>query len=313
MRSFWYAADNVGPRIHARRLRGRLRDLGVSNLTLARYRQSVERFVGWELSYLGGVACSLELLDEHLAHYVEYLWENGDGRASASQTLAACQHFLLRRRAFPQAWSLVRIWGQFELPQRTPPLPMLVLLALAGIAIAGGKPEFAAGLLLAFRGFLRTGELLACRFGHISLRDNNVIVALPLTKIGARRGQQEVVTFECRLTAHLLQQAAIGRAPGDTVLGVGVHAFRTWWNLSLAKLELNSEVLRPYALRRGGATWELQQSANLELVLLRGRWSSSTVARGYLQEGLALLAQSALSPESRRLMQFYAEQLRLSL
>ena len=62
---------------------------------------------------------------------------------------------------------------------------------------------------------------------------------------------------------------------------------------------LNLEVLRPYSICRGGVTWALQQAASLELVLLRGRCSSSAAARGYLQEGLALPAQAALSREPR--------------
>ena len=43
------------------------------------------------------------------------------------------------------------------------------------------------------------------------------------------------------------------------------------------------------------------------MVLFSGRWSSTTAARGYLQEGLALLAQSALSPESRVLLSRFQE------
>ena len=314
VRSYWYASEDARLRLRARQTRGRLRDLGISNLSLKRYREAVEAFVGWQLLWFGGVAATLGQLDDHLAVYVEYLWESGDGRAKAAQTLAGCQHFLLRRRAFPQAWALCRTWGSFELPQRTPPIPLTVLLALAGVAVAENRLEFAAGLLVGFRGFLRTGELLQCRFAHVALRPGgHVVIALPLTKIGARRGQQEVVTFQCPLTARLLVLAAFNRAPGETILGCGVTAFRAWWNLGLRKLRLDPSVLRPYSLRRGGATWMLQQSGNMELVLFRGRWSSSTAARGYLQEGLALLAQAALTPEARQALQHYHDLLRRTL
>ena len=79
-------------------------------MSLQRYRGAIERFLGWELSFYDGVATTIEQLDEHLAHDVKYSWQNGDGRVAANQTLACAQHFLLRRRAFPQAWALVRIW-----------------------------------------------------------------------------------------------------------------------------------------------------------------------------------------------------------
>ena len=311
VRSHWYASEDAGLRLRARLGRGRLRDLGISNLTLKRYQEAVEAFIGWQLLWFRGVAGTVEQLDDHLSVYVEYLWESGDGRSKASQTLAGCQHFLLRRRAFPQAWSLCRIWGSFELPQRTPPIPMQVLLALAGVAIAENRFEFAAGLLVGFRGFLRTGELLQCRFAHIALRPGgHVVIALPLTKIGARRGQQEVVAFQCPITCRLLTLAAFDRAPGETILGCGISAFRAWWNQGIRKLLLDPNVLRPYSLRRGGATWTLQQSGNMELVLFRGRWSSSTAARGYLQEGMALLAQAALTPEARGTLLLYHDVLR---
>ena len=177
--------------------------------------------------------------------------------------------------------------------------------------MAENRPEFAAGLLVGFRGFLRTGELLQCRFGHVSLQPNgHIVIALPHTKIGATRGQQEVVTFGCPLTDALLRKAAFNRAPCETILAVGVTAFRNWWNRALDMLGLNSSVLRPYCLRRGGATWALQQTGNLEAVLFRGRWTSSVTARAYLQEGMALLAQAALTPESRSAMRHYQAFLR---
>ena len=79
---------------------------------------------------------------------------------------------------------------------------------------------------------------------------------------------------------------------------------------AVARLGLNPQVLRPYSLRRGGVTWALQSTGDLELVLLRGRWSSSAAARGYLQEGMALLAQTALTPDARAALSHYHEVLR---
>ena len=135
---------------------------------------------------------------------------------------------------------------------------MSILLPLGGVAAAEDRPDSAAGISLAFRGFLRTGGLLACCFGHISVRGHDIVAALPLTKIGARRGQQEVVTFKCPLTRLFLLRAAHIFLPGDTVLGCGSTAFRSWWTLCLRKIQINPDVLRPYALRRGGAAWKLQ-------------------------------------------------------
>ena len=72
-RLYWYAAQDASLRIQARRVRGRLRDLGISNRTLERYRVSVEYVLWWELCHFHGVARPIDQLDSHLAAYVEYL------------------------------------------------------------------------------------------------------------------------------------------------------------------------------------------------------------------------------------------------
>ena len=107
---YWYASEDARLRLRARLARGRLRDLGISNLTPKRYREAVEAFVGWQLLWFRGVAGTVEQLDDHLSVYVEYLWDSGDGRAKAAQTLAGCQQVALQdlggvlnsRNALPQ-------------------------------------------------------------------------------------------------------------------------------------------------------------------------------------------------------------------
>ena len=57
---------------------------------------------------------------------------------------------------------------------------------------------------------------------------------------------------------------------------------------------------RPYSLRRGGATALFQQTGSMEMALLKGRWSSTKVAKIYLSDGLSYLPGLTFSSEARQ-------------
>ena len=68
-----------------------------------------------------------------------------------------------------------------------------------------------------------------------------------------------------------------------------------WWEQNLACLGVPAHIFEPYAIRRGGASWHFQTTGSLEQTVFKGRWASVATARTYVQEGLALLAQTRLS------------------
>ena len=276
----------------------RLRDLAIQQKTLERYTKAVQGFLWFCLTFFGRIADSMDILDHQAAGYIEYLWECGEGRSAGSEVLAGIQHFLVRKRCLPSSWTLLAIWNAWEMPLRTPPLPFPVLLALVSRAIHYGQFSLAAALFVAWRGFLRTGELLGLRFSHFSVTHSKVVLALPLTKIGQRRGQQEVIAFDCPISAVLLQRAAAQALPADLMVPNGAYWFRTWWEQSLLSLDVPPHIFKPYALRRGGASWHFQTTGSLEQTVFKGRWASVATARSYIQEGLALLAQTRLSEKA---------------
>eukprot|EP00971_Amphidinium_carterae_P138677 2747987-Amphidinium_carterae.1 len=63
--------------------------------------------------------------------YIEFLWDEGDTHSQANFTFAAVQHFLCVSGRFVGAWSLIPSWQRADLPVRTPPMPVLVLTAMA--------------------------------------------------------------------------------------------------------------------------------------------------------------------------------------
>ena len=78
--------------------------------------------------------------------------------------------------------------------------------------------------------------------------------------------------------------------------------FRNLFRDILAQLGLAELGLRPYSLRRGGATYETQSHGLMEKTLIRGRWKNSNIARIYISDGLAMLPSLRMSLTSKRLV-----------
>ena len=290
----------------------RLRDLRVSTLTLHRYREALQSFLFYCMLMFGGLAPDLDTLDSHAVDYVESLWEEFESKGSASTALAAIQHYLGRRRCLPRAWHLLSTWNLYDLPGRAPPLPADLLYALVGKALLENKPGLAAGLALGFAAFLRTGELLQVQYRHIRLSNIGGILALPLTKTGRRQGHQEMVPLEDAISLQLLWRCAAASLPMDTVMPTNA-VFRKWWAEAMHEFGLDPELWRPYSIRRGGASHHFRRGGDLAATLFRGRWSSVSTARGYLVEGLALLAQLTVNVRTVPRGVLYIETLRSAL
>ena len=101
------------------------------------------------------------------------------------------------------------------------------------------------------------------------------------------------------LVGSLVQRAVQGRGPNELILRTSPRKFREEFQQLAALLGLATYQFRPYSLRRGGATFDLRQSGNMELVLVKGRWQSNRTARIYLNDGLATLTTKAMSEQQR--------------
>lgn len=69
------------------------------------------------------------------------------------------------------------------------------------------------------------------------------------------------------------------------------QAFRDKFESYMRFFNIEHLKMKPYSLRRGGATFLLQEGLPLDCILLRGRWKSLGVARLYLEDGLAQIPQ----------------------
>ena len=271
---------------------GSLRSLTVQPKTKARYQQGLDRF----FQYLNSEGLQLPQKRDHMDHlvsdYLEYLWSDGEGRAVASNFMAALQDFDPKLKGcLPGSWRLLKTWTTHEVPNRAPPLTESLLNAMVGWSFFHDKLTFGLSLLLGFHGLLRTGELLALQAHnfHITSPVEPAVISLGLTKSGKRQGAAESVTLTDKNVLKVLW-AWKKTASAHAFLTDKPHRWRDTFNDCLEALKLQEWSFRPYSLRRGGATALFLKTHSLDSVLLAGRWTAVKTAKIYLNSGLAMLA-----------------------
>ena len=184
------------------------------------------------------------------------------------------------------SWKLFGVWRKLESPGRAPPLTKEIIYSWANYAIEHQDLIFAGLILLGFFALLRTGELLQVRAKDLLLDDSNGIVTLFGTKTGQRDNVGEMVSFSDFFTLETLKIVQQLQKERDLlhvpICHRSAQSFRTQFRSYCSRFDLLQHNFRPYSLRRGGATWLFQSSGSMELALVKGRWSSSRVARIYI-------------------------------
>jgi hypothetical protein len=276
---------------------GSLKSLTVQPKTRARYASGLQQF--FDYLKLEGIELPTKRdhMDPLVGDYLEHLWADGEGRATASNFLAALQDFDPKLKGqLPMSWRLMRTWTTNEVPNRAPPLTEAVLKAMVGWAIFHEFHTFGLSLLVAFYGLLRTGELLGLQAWQIHMVSSSqpAVLSLGLTKSGKREGAAESVTITEKNVLQLLWQWKKSADP-YSFLTAKPHVWRQTFQDCLQGLKLEDWGFRPYSLRRGGATSFFVKVGSLDRVLLLGRWTAVKTAKIYLNSGLAMLADIKIS------------------
>eukprot|EP00435_Cladocopium_sp_Y103_P012901 s836_g3.t1 len=196
-------------RQQVRKSMGTLKQLTLQPKTRERYTKAKARFYAFLNHNSLVLPREYSRLDSLLCDYLEHLWATGEGRALASDTLAALQDTSPKiRGSIPGAWRLLRTWHVHEIPSRAPPLPERVLKTLAGYFIFKQEPAMALSVLLGFYAMLRTGELLGVRSKDVTIDDQgrSAVISLGLTKGGKRTGAAESVTVTVAEVIRRLRQ-----------------------------------------------------------------------------------------------------------
>ena len=288
----------------ARAKAGSLRTLQLQPATLKRYRGAVNFFFNWLEEVGEQLPSSVEATDEILGEFLEECWAIGESRALVGDTLSGIQHFIPQlRRGLNDAWRLYGTWCKNEVPSRAKPLLARQVLAMAGYALEEGDQSMAAGLLVAFNGFLRPCEAMLtsgqCTF---DLDQGTCHINLGLTKGGKRAGIPEHVIIDDLEAVHLLAQVLAGRAKGKALFPRKTPCFRAGFKKLLGKIGADPQRYKPYSLRRGGATHHWHVLGNLSRTTLRGRWRHQQTCRIYIQDGVAMLEQLRLSARELKLI-----------
>lgn len=283
-------------RIRTRRARGTLKELTVQPSTRARYNKALDKFASYLKKEHIALPTNKAHLDLVVSDYLEFLWASGEGKALASDSLAAIQDKQPQvRHQLLGSWRLLKTWSISELPNRAPPLPEPALHCMVGYALFKGWPQFALSLLTAYYGMLRTGEVLSLSPTNVTSGNpfRPVVILLGLTKGGKRTGAAESITLGIEdVTRRWHQLTHAKKFPHR--LCPAAHIWRGLFSTTLEACGFASFGLRPYSLKRGGATFWFHQHGSFDRLMVDGRWQSLKIARTYVNEGLAVLAETTL-------------------
>ena len=198
-------AGSKESRKQIRKTLGTLKSLTAQEKTKSRYSSSLSDFFTYLRHENLELPTKKDCMDGLVSDYLEYLWVQGEGRATASTFMAALQDFSSKlRHNLPASWRLMKTWSIHEIPSRAPPLTEPVLRAMVGWSILQNYETFGLSLLVGFYGLMRTGELLSLQAWqiHMSSPTQPAVINLGLTKSGKRQGAAESITLTEK---HVLQ------------------------------------------------------------------------------------------------------------
>ena len=128
-------------------------------------------------------------------------------------------------------------------------------------------------ILVNFDCLLRTGELLQLSVADIMANDQRTFttINLPDTK-GEERGITDSKSVTNAPLIRLLARFIQTKQPGGSIIVQLPQAFRRSFRQLLDGLSLNNLLLKPYSMRRGGATSLFRTTNSLDVLVLKGRW-----------------------------------------
>ena len=194
-------------------------------------------------------------VDAAASQYIEALWADGLGKAEGSYLLASLQFMLPSlKHNLPLSWRLLKTWGRHELPTRAVPLDASTALAFAGLFWVWQEYSLAAGILVAFDFFLRTGELFMIRRNHVEFFRDSATLQLQNTKSSTHQLHSERLLAWDQVAIDALRFLCHSLAPGELLVPSSAARFRTLWRRAVKFFLWQDFYIQPYSLRRGGAT-----------------------------------------------------------
>lgn len=280
-----------------------LKYVGITRRTLDRYRKQVSLF--FRHLHVHGIDLPdcLEELDNTAAEYVNHMWQEGEPAGYASDLVAGLKRLYPRCRKHLAVSTLYcKIWSRSLRRKRALAVPAEVLIGMAGLAYAYGEPRVGVAFLVGFLGLLRTGELLELTVGQLRFFGNRLcVLALGNTKTGQRKGFDETVLLHDPVVISLLRQAVAGLPPGARIFNGSFQDLKNKLRSYAADFGVRGDLITPYCLRRGGATWHFTTYASMDATQAFGRWEHAATAKQYVNQAVADSVALRLDDRARAL------------
>ena len=251
-----------------------------------------------------------EELDEELIEYIDVLWEEGDPKGKAADTLSGLGHLVPSLRGkLRGAWSVYGAWTRHELPNQSPPLLGEPLDAVLGFLATEGFYDVCMVSWVMFRTIMRTDEAMNLAWEYVTLGSKTATFTLVDTKTSDKKGGFERTMADDEMLIRHLRWYRAKRGGAGPLLMRSPRQFRAVFAYALTALGLKTMEYKPYSLKRGGATQLFLETGSMDIVQERGRWNNSKTCRVYVNTALAaktllqlprqvsLSSYAALSPQ----------------
>ena len=204
------------------------------------------------------------------------------------------------------AWSVYGAWSRHEPPCQALPILGLLLDALLGWFSFHGFFDVALVAWALFDGLLRTDEAMGLNFLQMDFGVRYVTLTLTDTKTSEKKGGHETTYLTDPTLTALLRRFRETVPRNGLVLQRSPRQFRAVFAEAVDKLLVQSLNLKPYGLKRGGATDLFVKTGSLDTVVERGRWSNTRTARVYVNTAFAMRTQREIPAGAKSRLRAYA-------
>lgn len=229
-----------------------LKFAGLQGRTLEAYGKALQHF----LCYLTRERIrirSVSNLDSHLSEYINILYQEGEALSVAGHLLSAIKRFIPEfKLRLPAASQFHRNWQRLHVPVRATPIPVELLEGLAALCLSIDEPALAILLILGFRCFLRTNEMLHLQWNHLLVLPGQQCINLILPFSKTSQGNPQVLRVEDPLVLQLLQRFRPAADCPAMLWPLSLRKFHRTWKQLLRCLGFSSTSFSPYGIRRGG-------------------------------------------------------------
>ena len=266
-----------------------LRHAGLHPRTLRAYETALSRFLKYVHKSKIDVSRS-HRLDREVAEFINLAYQDDEPISYAGHLLSALKRYFPELRLkMPRSSQMYRNWQRCYIPQRATPASWQLVEAMMGVALQQSLPQLALLLALGFNCLLRTSEMLNLTHKHVVLRSNKKAMSVILSSSKTSQGNPQVVLVEDQLLIEFAE-TVLEAESSELLCSSSAPSFRTTFQSLLEVLKFPPESYYPYSLRRGGATWYFQETLSIDATVARGRWSSASTAKQYIDQGTAQLA-----------------------